>query len=177
MRALVGTDAGHALDVYRFHQERAETIRSRLWTILAWLAAAQGAILAFTVKELSVGVRLSPGVQIAVGQPPLVLALALLGIALSRYMLAIIDDGSRHIESNWRRADLGLGMACPHRVEEDAAKRRRAHPVCKVMAGVASATCFAHSLLALLSAVVIAVGWTGVELPFLVESERAAVPR
>ena len=77
--------------------------------MLVWLAAAQGAILAFIIKELKTKIPGSPSNLITIEQPLLVFVLALFGIALSTYMMHIIDDGSGHIEVNWRRADIALG--------------------------------------------------------------------
>jgi len=152
---LIGTCPERALDIYKFHQERIETIRTRLWTILAWLAAAQGVLLGFTVKELKVQFWAAGSDQITIEQPLLTVVLAPFGMFLASYMLRIVDDGSRHIESNWRRADIALNHPEPHMVEEDAGQRRRKHPVCSVMAWVANLTWYAQFILLILAALVI----------------------
>jgi len=51
-------------------------------------------------------------------QPLLVFALALFGVALSTYMKDTIDDGSRHIEVNWRRAELCIGKIELNAIEQ-----------------------------------------------------------
>jgi hypothetical protein len=47
------------LDLNKFYQQRIETIRTRLWTTLTWLAAVQGAALVLTIKEA--GLRTGAG--------------------------------------------------------------------------------------------------------------------
>ena len=150
---------------------------SRLWTMLVWLAAAQGAILAFIIKELKTKIPGSPSNLITIEQPLLVFVLALFGIALSTYMMHIIDDGSGHIEVNWRRADIALGKKTPHEVEQDLKLRRGNHPVCRVMAEVAGWTRLAQYGLAALAIWVLIDGWRVHGIPLVGSPDKSAISR
>jgi len=97
------------LEQHNFYQERIETIRARLWTTLTWLAAAQGAVLVLIIKEA--GLRTGPGAELVLGQPILIILLALLGCALGWFMLHVVNDGLKHIRSNQKLCDVALGMA------------------------------------------------------------------
>ena len=100
------------LDLYKFHQDRVEKIRSRLWTTLAWMAALQGALLAFMFDKLNL--RLGEGLLPRIEQPKMALILSIFGVLFASYTLKIIDNGTAHIESNWRRSDIAIGKKPPH---------------------------------------------------------------
>jgi hypothetical protein len=104
------------LDLYKFHQDRVEKIRSRLWTTLAWMASLQGAILAFMFDKLNF--VLAEGIFPTIEQPKMALVLSIFGILFASYMLKIIDNGTAHIESNWRRSDISIGKKPPHTVRD-----------------------------------------------------------
>jgi hypothetical protein len=159
--------------MYKFYQKRVETIRSRLWTMLVWLAAAQGALLAFVVKEFKTKISGSPNDQITMDQPLLVLVLALFGIALSTYMMHVIDDGAGHIEVNWRRADIALGKNNPHVVVQDVKLRRGKHPVCRVMAEVAGWTRLAQCGLAALAIWLLIDSWRVHGIPLIGSPDKS----
>jgi hypothetical protein len=99
--------ATRRLDLYKFYQERVETIRTRLWTTLTWLAAAQGALLVLAFREGQI--RPTTGPSLLIGQPILILVLGVLGMILARYTLNVVDDGTDHIQSNWHSSDFALG--------------------------------------------------------------------
>jgi hypothetical protein len=170
-------DPEKALDMYKFYQGRVEALRLRLWTMLSWLAAAQAAILVLVVKEFHMRVGASPNVLFTIDQPLIVLVLAIFGIALSTYMMNIIDDGSGHIEVNWRRADIALGKVEPHQIEQDIKLRRGRHPVCRVMAEVAGWTRIAQCLLVALAVLVIVDSWGLYDIPFVGAPDKDAVSK
>ena len=90
--------------------------------MLVWVSGVQGAILVFVLKELKTQFGATSGPVFSLDQPVLAFLLALFGMALSTWMLHLIDDGSGHIEANWRRADLVLGKTKLHRVRTGSAK-------------------------------------------------------
>jgi hypothetical protein len=44
------------------------------------------------------------------------LVLSIFGVLFASYMLKIIDNGTAHIESNWRRSDIAIGKKPPHKI-------------------------------------------------------------
>jgi hypothetical protein len=93
------------VELYKFHKERTEEIRTRLWTALTWLAGVQGAILVLQQQQLVV-----EGIE----EPLPSFMLAVVGFVLASYMMLIVSDGTYHIESNWHSSDVVLGKANPH---------------------------------------------------------------
>lgn len=100
------------LDLYKFHQDRVEKIRSRLWTTLAWMAALQGALLSFMFEKLNL--RLDQWLVPSIEQPKMALVLSIFGALFASYTLKIIDNGTTHIESNWRLSDIAIKKSPPH---------------------------------------------------------------
>jgi hypothetical protein len=94
------------LDLYKFFQERIESLRARLWTNLAWLAAVQGAALLFIVQEG--GLRTGMKSQLLIDQPILVFLLSSLAFIIAYAMLQLIFSGEHHIESNFRKSNIAL---------------------------------------------------------------------
>jgi hypothetical protein len=165
------------LDMYKFYQERVESLRSRIWTMLVWLSGAQAAILIFIIKELHTTFAGSPTEIFRMEQPLLAFVLSVFGIALATYMMHVIDDGSGHIEANWRRADIVLGKTPPHEVEQNVRRRRGNHPVCRVMAEVAGWARIIQIALALLAIVALVDKWGLYDVPYVgTDSGRVARP-
>jgi hypothetical protein len=104
------------IDLYKFHQDRAEKIRSRLWTTLAWMASLQGAILAFMFDKLNF--RLAEGFSPTIEQPKMAFTLSVFGVLFAFYMLKIIDNGTAHIESNRRYSDIAIGKNPLHTIRD-----------------------------------------------------------
>jgi hypothetical protein len=110
------------LGLNQFYQQRIETIRTRLWTTLAWLAVAIGAGLVLSVKEGGVRTSQLEGgpVRLMIEQPLLVVMLSVLGAVLALYMRGVVLDGWEHLRSNRRNSNLALGL--PENPGEDAKK-------------------------------------------------------
>lgn len=92
------------LDFNKAYQERIDTIRTRLWTTLTWLAAAQGAALVLIVKEG--GLRTGPGADLVLAQPVLIFLLSSFGGFLAYYMRQVVNDGVAHIRRNFRYSNI-----------------------------------------------------------------------
>jgi hypothetical protein len=167
LKFLISGKPDLVAEFYKFYQERVETLRTRLWTMLAWLSGVQGAIFVFIVKDLKTQFGATSGSVFTLDQPVLALILAIFGMALSTWMLHLIDDGSGHIETNWRRADLVMGKAELHVVEQDRRRRRGNHPVCRVMAEFAGWTRIADGALALLAVLVMIDAWSSFDIPLV----------
>jgi len=165
-----------ALDLYKFYQERVEVLRTRLWTMLVWLAAAQGVILAFIIKDLRTRSPAGAQLQLTIDQPILAFVLAAFGIGLSTWMLHIIDDGSGHIENNWRRADIALKKKSWHVVENDIKNRRGKHAVCRVMAEIAGWARFAFFGIAILALLAMVDSWL-YDLPWIAPATEPSPPK
>src|SRR5688500_9818908 len=71
-------------ELYKFHQERTEKIRTRLWTTLTWLVGVQGLILGLQQQQLSFA-----GIDIKEPFPTFILAFV--GIFLSIYMMLVVS--------------------------------------------------------------------------------------
>lgn len=125
------------LDLNKFYQERIETIRTRLWNSLTWLAAAQGAALVLVIEQGKLSTE--PGPELAVGQPILVFALAVLGILLSEYMRRMVKDGIGHIQSNQCLSNIAVGLEA----------KSSTQPVFDVMRTLATVALLAHIVLAI----------------------------
>jgi hypothetical protein len=149
------------LGLYQFYQTRIETIRTRLWTMLAWIAAADAGILAFISKELHANFAGIPSVGLTLEQPLPTLIIAGFGVVLSTYMLHVIDDGSGHIESNWRRSDLVLGKEHIHEITRDRRARRQNHAFAWLMSYVAQSLRLVHSIVVLIAFLVLYEKWSG----------------
>jgi len=124
------------VELYKFHNERTEEIRTRLWTALTWLAGVQGAILVLQQQQLVV-----KGVNITEPLPSFMLAVV--GFVLALYMMLIVSDGTKHIESNWHSSDVVLGKANPHG-KTSFLRRWVSHPAFGLMAVLGIFLCFAH---------------------------------
>jgi hypothetical protein len=164
LRKLMDAPPGEAyaerrLDLYKFHQERVETIRRRLWTTLTWLAAAQGAALIFAVKEGEIRSGRSIGL---IGQPLLVIFVSLFGILLALYMLYVVKDGIKHIKSNWYWSDFAVGLqsGAEHVVSNPA------FPAFSVMKVLAYMALVVHAVIVFLT-IVGGVGWLGLDFSWL----------
>jgi hypothetical protein len=160
---LLSTDS-LKLDLYKFHQDRVEKIRSRLWTTLAWIATLQGAILAFVFDKLNF--RLGEGLLPTLEQPKMALVLSIFGVLFAFYMLKIIDNGTGHIEHNWRRSDIAIGKKPPHKIREDFGERiqDRSFTELQVMRRLAIAVIVAQAVLVAVS-VWSLVPWTPAAAP------------
>jgi hypothetical protein len=146
------------VELYKFHNERTEEIRTRLWTALTWLAGVQGAILALQQQQFVEGVNIKgslPSFMLAVG-------LAVVGFVLAFYMILIVEDGTKHIESNWHSSDVVLhssdvvlGKADPREktpfLKTPFLKRCVTFPAFGLMAALGIVLCFAHLLAVLLA--------------------------
>jgi hypothetical protein len=91
----------------QFYQERIETLRTRLWGTLTWLAAAQAAALSLAIKVG--GLRTISG-GIAMQDPVVVVLLALFGIAFAIFMITVIRSGNEHLASNMRSSNFALNL-------------------------------------------------------------------
>src|SRR5262249_4835776 len=94
------------LELNRGYQARIETIRTRLWTTLTWLAAAQGAVLVLSMKES--GLRAASGPELLIDQPMLLVLLPALAIYLACYMRNVAYDGVHHIRRNMQYSTFTL---------------------------------------------------------------------
>ena len=95
------------------------------------------------------------------GQPLPTLIIAGFGVVLSTYMLHVIDDGSGHIESNWRRSDLVLGKEHIHEITRDRRARRQNHAFAWLMSYVAQSVRLVHSIVVLIAFLVLYEKWSG----------------
>jgi hypothetical protein len=164
---LLGTSPERRISSYQFYQERVEAIRGRIWTMLAWLAAADVAVLGFVTKELKGKFSGSPGEYFTIDQPLLALVLTMFGIILSVYMLHIIDDGTGHVESNWRRSDIALGKEQVHKINRNRKERRQNHAFAWLMQYVAHCLRAAHAVVAVVALLVLVERWSGFDLPLI----------
>jgi hypothetical protein len=164
---LLGNSPERRISSYQFYQERVEAIRGRLWTMLAWLAAADVAVLGFVTNELKGTFSGSPGEYFTIEQPLLALVLAVFGMTLSTYMLHIIDDGTGHVESNWRRSDIALGKEHVHNINRNRKKRRQNHAFAWLMQYVAHWLRAAHTVVTVLALLVLVERWSGFDLPLI----------
>jgi hypothetical protein len=156
---LSSSDNSVRLDLYKFHQDRVEKIRTRLWTTLAWMATLQGAILAFMFDKLNF--RLAEGLLPTLEQPKVALVLSIFGVLFASYMLKIIDNGTAHIESNWRRSDIAIGKEPPHKIRNFRQRiQDRSFTELQVMRRLIIAVIVAQAVLVAVSAWSL-VPWTG----------------
>jgi hypothetical protein len=95
-------------DINKFYLTRSETIRTRLWTTLTWLAAVQGGALVFTVEKG--GLRTAQEPIILLEQPIMITLLAALSCVFALYMAFVAGSGLKHIDRNFKRANQSLRM-------------------------------------------------------------------
>jgi hypothetical protein len=150
------------LDIYKFHQDRVEKIRSRLWTILAWMAALQGALLAFMFDKLELA-----KFWLTIQRPEMALVLSTFSILFSSYTLKIINTGTEHIESNWRLSDIAIGKDPPHQRIRCFRQRiqNRSFTELQVMRRLFIAVALAQAVLVTVSAWSLVKPWAGLEEP------------
>src|SRR5690348_113150 len=96
LRALANSDSKgtNKVDLYKFHQERTEKIRTRLWTTLTWLVGVQGALLGLKEQPL-----VFTGIDIK--DRTVTIAFGYILAFLAVYTILVVTDGTKHIESNW----------------------------------------------------------------------------
>ncbi len=93
-------EKGHAYDLWKHFQRRADDVRGRLWTIGTWLVTLLGALLALAHQGGIIDfVGAFPGVVVVKPWPALMIAV--LGGALCFHMFVVIHDHVKHITSNW----------------------------------------------------------------------------
>lgn len=139
------------LDANKFYQERIETIRTRLWTTLTWLAAVQGAALVLVIKEG--GVSTESGPDLVLDQPILISLLSALAVLLAYYMQQVVKGGVQHIQSNQRLSSISVGLT-PNCYSES---------VFNVMHSLAVIAMFVESLLFLVG-ILGSLDWLGVDI-------------
>ncbi len=148
LRLLIDCEKSEALSLYKYHHERVDTIRSRLWTMLTWLAAAQGGLLVFTFEKATIQCRGFGSSMIEIEQPIVVFLLGIFGLFLARYMLVIVREGAIFMETNSRCAALALGMEQDEKKLINTAGMRIAREtVLSVMRSIAYITCLVNIFL------------------------------
>lgn len=97
-------DGASKFALWQYYQDRADQIKERLWSTGTWLIAVGTAILAipFTTDLLDIT---NDALPLQMVMPVPVLFVALFGSLVSVYSIAVVRDYSKHIQSNWRRAD------------------------------------------------------------------------
>jgi hypothetical protein len=73
-----------------------------LWTILTWLLGFASVLVGFVLSQ---GLITLNAISISLNQPLYLLVLSLIGIALTLYSAALIQDYGMHIKRNWARAE------------------------------------------------------------------------
>jgi hypothetical protein len=141
------------LDLHKFFQTRIETVRTRLWTTLTWLAAVQGAALVL-IKEA--GLRTGPGPDLVLDQPILIFLLSGLGALLAYYMRQVVKGGVEHIQSNQKFSNIAVGLTPQSSAESVFNVMRR-------LAGIAIAV---ESVLGLIGILGI-LDWAGMDIPHI----------
>lgn len=83
-----------AIELIKFYEDLASTIKSRTWAITTWVLTLNAALLAYSFQ-----LYLEPE------RPPefllLVLAISIVGIALSIYLFIFISDQGQHLRHYW----------------------------------------------------------------------------
>jgi hypothetical protein len=162
--SLHGSEAAAtSLQLYQFFQQRIETIRTRLWTTLAWLAAAQGAVLVLTIKTGGLRTRLGP--DLVLDQPLLIVVLAGLGFLLAYYMRQVVGDGVGHIQSNQKLSNIVFGLP-PHCSRET---------VFAVMGRLADSALVIDGALMIIGILGV-LDWLGLDIPHVRLSDGGAIP-
>lgn len=142
------------LDLNNFFQERIETIRTRLWTALTWLAAVQGAALVLAIKQG--GLQTEPGPKLLLDQPILIFLLGFLSALLAYYMRQVHHDGVKHIQSNQELSNIAVELT----------PRSSSESVFDVMRTLANVALFIESVLTLVGILGILV-WLGADIPLI----------
>jgi hypothetical protein len=91
-------------DLWKFYQDRADTIRARLWTIGTWLVALISALAALAHQGDIIGLRPGfPGIAILLPWPAFFIAM--MGLILVILTLFIVFDNLKHIVNNFTYAN------------------------------------------------------------------------
>jgi hypothetical protein len=155
LNSMTGDEQTKArLDLNKFYQTRIETIRTRLWTTLTWLAAVQGAALVLTIKEA--GLRTGPGPDLVLDQPILIFLLSGLAALLAYYMRQVVKGGVEHIQSNQKLSNIAVGLT-PQSTPESVFN------VMRRLAGFAIAVECVLGLIGILGIL----DWAGVDIPHI----------
>jgi 2',3'-cyclic-nucleotide 2'-phosphodiesterase (5'-nucleotidase family) len=95
---------GTGWNLWRFYEDRADTIRARLWTVGSWLIALMGAVLVFLFQYQFLGFqRPFPGIVVLKPWPSAFIALV--GLVLALLTCSIVWDSMKHIRNNFTYAD------------------------------------------------------------------------
>lgn len=101
---------GEYLDLWKHFQEEASQIKSRMWTITAWLYALLTGLLGFLVKSFIPlpKEQSSETGKIFFVQPNLVIIMIIVGIPLCLFTISMIYFYGTHIVASWKRANYIL---------------------------------------------------------------------
>jgi hypothetical protein len=97
------------VDLWKYFQERAETIKQNMFQTVTWLLGLSAGLLGYT---LSTFVKFDTA-QLSVKYPEFGLLFCALGLAICIYAGLLLHDYGSHIQSNWNRADY-----CKEKVAE-----------------------------------------------------------
>src|SRR5262245_37962814 len=88
------------LDLYKFFESRAETIKAGMFASVTWVLGFAAAVLGFAVSTFA---DFEGGV-VLVKHPQAGIVSSFAGIALCAYALFLVYDAAHHIGRNWDRA-------------------------------------------------------------------------
>jgi hypothetical protein len=88
------------LDLYKFFESRAETIKAGMFASVTWVLGFAAGVLGFAVSTFAD----FEGGAVTVKHPQAGVVASLAGIALCGYALFLLYDAAHHIGRNWERA-------------------------------------------------------------------------
>jgi hypothetical protein len=94
-------------EIWKFHEDRGDKLRGRMWTIGTWRIAVLAAILALSFNKDFMEVRKEP-FQLVIPNWIPVTVLAVFGLIFGVFSLFVIHDMKGHIQSNWTKAAYAL---------------------------------------------------------------------
>jgi hypothetical protein len=91
-----------SLELWKYFEDRADSLIDRLWTTGTWLTAILGAVLTvpFTGKFVEI---VSGCFPLKVNHAFPLIVVSLFGLVFGVYALLVLKDIKEHIETNWRR--------------------------------------------------------------------------
>lgn len=94
---------GKNFELWKLYEDRADKLKSTLWTLGTWLATLLGAILALAFSSQLVVVDSNSLLEVKAALP--LALLAGFGLLSSAYAFYVLCEIKHHIGSNWQRAN------------------------------------------------------------------------
>jgi hypothetical protein len=101
-RAVKTIEEGDLIDLWKYFQDRADTLKERQWTIGTWIVTLLSGVAAFSLNQETLSITRT---GVAIGKPLPALAIGVVGILICGYAWIVIRNYGLHIQRNWDRAD------------------------------------------------------------------------